>query len=337
MAENGNKIILLKLWEYLHNETDMEHPVSRIELAEKLGTQGVPCHVRTVSRGVETLIELGYEVESFMRNHERYYYMPDKGFETAELKIMMDAVHGANFITENKTKTLIDKIASLGGSHRRELMKRSMKDFNAHKHSNEGILYNVDAIETALEKKRKISFFYFYLDENRKRAFALRQNGDRKHYTVDPIALIISDDNYYLITYNEKYPNTTTNFRVDRMFQVEVVPDSEQSEEAAAMAKIVKEYTRQTFKMQPGDLTKVTLQFKRDLLGPVYDQFGENTKVRAVDDDTLSISVQLRVSKTFFGWLAQFDDRMWIVEPERVREKYRDHIEAILAGIDKQS
>ena len=120
------------------------------------------------------------------------------------------------------------------------------------------------------------------------------------------------------------------------MFQVEVVPDSEQSEEAAAMAKIVKEYTRQTFKMQPGELTKVTLQFKRNLLGPVYDHFGENTKVKVVDDDTLSITVQLRVSKTFFGWLAQFDDRMWIVEPERVREEYRDHIAAILDGIDKQ-
>ncbi len=109
MAENGNKIILLKLWEYLHNETDEDHPVSRIELAEKLGALGVPCHVRTISRGVETLIELGYEVESFMRNHERYYYMPDKGFETAELKIMMDAVHAANFINKLVTGAGYDR------------------------------------------------------------------------------------------------------------------------------------------------------------------------------------------------------------------------------------
>jgi hypothetical protein len=109
MAENGNKIILLKLWECLHNETDEDHPVSRIELAEKLGALGVPCHVRTISRGVETLIELGYEVESFMRNHERYYYMPDKGFETAELKIMMDAVHAANFINKLVTGAGYDR------------------------------------------------------------------------------------------------------------------------------------------------------------------------------------------------------------------------------------
>lgn len=329
MAENGNKIILLKLWEYLHNETDEDHPVSRIELAEKLGTQGVPCHVRTISRGVETLAELGYEIISFMKNHERYYYMPDKGFETAELKIMMDAVHGANFVTEKKTSVIIDKIARLGGSHRRELMRRSMKDFNAHKHSNEEILYNVDAIETALEKKKKISFSYYYLNEHHERVYRLH-DGELARYVVDPIALIISDDNYYLITYNDRYAGSTANYRVDRMSRVEVVKDSELSKDAAAMAKIVKEYTRQTFKMQSGDLTKVTLQFKRVLLSPVYDQFGENTKVRAVDDDTLSITVQLRVSRTFFGWLAQFDNRMWIAEPESVREAYFEHIKKIL-------
>lgn len=329
MAENGNRIILLKLWEFLHNETDEEHPISRKKLAERLGGRGVPCHVRTISRGVETLIELGYEVESFMRDHERFYYMPDKGFETAELKIMMDAVHGANFVTERKTERIIDKIASLGGSHRRELMKRSRYDFNARKHSNESILYSVDAIESALEKKKKISFNYFYLNERHERVYTQRENGDMKLYTVDPIAFVISDDNYYLIAYNERYPDSTANYRVDRMSGVEVVEGSELSAKAIAMAKIVNEYTRQTFKMQPGDLTKVTLQFKRELLGPVYDQFGEKTKVRVVDDDTLSISVRLRVSKTFFGWLAQFDSRMQIVEPEHVREKYRDHIAAI--------
>ena len=108
------------------------------------------------------------------------------------------------------------------------------------------------------------------------------------------------------------------------------MPDSEQSEEAAAMVKIVRDYTRQTFKVQTGELTKVTLQFKRELLSPVYDQFGENTKVRVVDDDILSITVQLRVSRTFFGWLAQFDDRMRIAEPESVREAYFEHIKKIL-------
>ena len=336
MAENSNKVILLKLYEYLLKETDEEHPISRLELAENMKEQGVPCHVRTISRDVELLNELGYEVMSFMRDHEKYYFIPERDFSVPELKIMMDAVHAANFVTEKKTSDIIDKIASLGGSHRKALLKRSMKDFNAHKHSNESILYNVDSIESALQRKKKISFYYFDLNEKAERVFRTRSTGERKHYTVDPIALLISDDNYYLITYNEQYPGSTANYRVDRMDQVRAIEDSEQSKEAAAMEKIVKEYTRQAFKMQGGELTKVTLQFEKGLLGPIYDQFGEKTKVKVVDGNTRSVTVRLRVSKTFFGWLAQFDTRMKIIEPENVIQRYREHLEAILTEIGKQ-
>jgi hypothetical protein len=35
--------------------------------------------------------------------------MPDKGFETAELKIMMDAVHAANFINKLVTGAGYDR------------------------------------------------------------------------------------------------------------------------------------------------------------------------------------------------------------------------------------
>ncbi len=330
MAENGNRIILLKLYEYLSRETDDEHPVSRRALAQALSAQGLPCHVRTVSRGIEALTEYGYDVISFMQDHEKYYFMPDPDFSIAELKIMMDAVCGANFVTARKTDALIDKIASLGGSHRKQLLKRSMKDFNAHKHSNESILYNVESIEAALQKRKKISFCYADLNERAERVLRTRSTGETKRYTVDPIALIVCDDNYYLITYNPRYPGSTANFRVDRMDRVEALEDAAQSKEAAEMYSMVKDYTRQSFKMQGGELTKVTLRFCRGILGPVYDQFGEKTRVRVVDENTLSVTVLLRVSKTFFGWLAQFGSEMEIAEPESVREAYMEHIRTIL-------
>jgi hypothetical protein len=197
MAENSTKIILLKLYEFLLRETDFEHPISRIDLAERLREQGVPCHVRTISRDIAALNEFGYEVGSFMRDHERYYYVPERDFSIPELKIMMDAIHAANFVTEKKTEDLTNRIAALGGSHSKALLKRNSKDFNSRKHSNETILYSVDSIEAALQKKKKVSFCYFDLDEKAKRVYRTRENGERKRYIVDPIALVLNDDNYY--------------------------------------------------------------------------------------------------------------------------------------------
>ena len=40
MSENSTKIKLLKLYEILRSETDEEHPISRVELAERVHQQG---------------------------------------------------------------------------------------------------------------------------------------------------------------------------------------------------------------------------------------------------------------------------------------------------------
>ena len=152
-----------------------------------------------------------------------------------------------------KRTELIEKIAMLGGSHRKELLKRNMAYFNSRKHSNECILYTVDSIEAAIREKKRIAFNYFDLDEKKQRVFRPDETGEKKRYEVEPIALILNEDNYYLMAYSDHHPESTANYRVDRMDQVEVLEDSQISPEALAKLKTVRRYTAQTFKMFNGD------------------------------------------------------------------------------------
>lgn len=329
MSENSTKIKLLKLYEILRSETDEEHPISRIELSKRVHEQGVPCHVRTISRDIATLNKFGYEVVSFRKDRERYYYLPECDFSIPELKIMIDAVQAANFVTEKKTAELIEKIAMLGGSHRKELLKRNMAYFNSRKHSNECILYNVDGIEAAIRRKKRIAFNYFDLNEKKQRVYRPDEAGEKKRYEVEPIALILNEDNYYLMAYSDRHPDSTANYRLDRMDRVEVLEDSMLSPEAEAKLNTVARYTTQAFKMYNGELAYVKLQFDRSLIGPVIDKFGENIMMRKDDMNNCTAKVLIQVAPTFFGWLAQFGDRMRIAEPESVIKKYRDHVNSI--------
>ncbi len=110
MAENSTKIKLLKLYELLQKDTDEDRPLSRTELCKRLNEQGVNCHVRTIDRDVEALTKFGFEIMTFKKDHERFYFVPEREFSIPELKILMDAVQAASFVTEKKTKDLIDKI-----------------------------------------------------------------------------------------------------------------------------------------------------------------------------------------------------------------------------------
>ena len=75
MAENMQKIKLLKLYEFLRKETDEDHPISRVELCKKLNEMGISSNVRTLSLDIETLTSNGYEVMSFLRDKEKFYYI----------------------------------------------------------------------------------------------------------------------------------------------------------------------------------------------------------------------------------------------------------------------
>ena len=73
MAENMQKIKLLKLYELLRRETDESNPISRIELCKKLNGMGISSNVRTLSRDIRVLVENGYEIMSFLRDKEKFY------------------------------------------------------------------------------------------------------------------------------------------------------------------------------------------------------------------------------------------------------------------------
>lgn len=101
--DNHRKIKILKLLEILRRKTDKQHPMTTNQLITELGTMEIPCERRTLSQDIATLNEAGYEVMSTMVGHEKGYYVADRRFSIPELKIILDAIHAAAFITEKKS------------------------------------------------------------------------------------------------------------------------------------------------------------------------------------------------------------------------------------------
>lgn len=313
---NYRKVKLLKLLELLRQSTDEQHPLSTNQICARLGEMGIPCDRRTLSQDVDVLNSLGYEIMSRMEGHEKIYYVEDRNFSIPELKILIDAVQAAAFITDKKSEELIQKIAALGGTHRAEILTRNRVCFNQRKHSNESIYYNVDTIETALLKQKKILFRYYDLGPDGEKRY--RRGGHR--YVLEPVTLVLCEDNYYILCYSARHKGTA-NYRVDRMEAVTVLED-DCSPEALALRENVDDYTEQTFKMFAGPKVNVTLEFSAALIGPVYDKFGEDTKITPAENDRYTARVQIQKSPTFWGWLFQFAGDMKILKPKSLVEEY---------------
>lgn len=322
MATSGTlKMKMLALWEILRQESDAARPLSTNDLCRKLRERGISCERKSIATDIELLRAHGFEVKSEKIGRERVYYMVDRTFDAAELKIIIDALQAASFVTEKQTAELTEKIAALGGSHRANILKGSLVHFNTRKHTNESTLYSVNELEEALLRKCQASFYYFDLNENHERVYRKEQ----KLYVVDPAALIFHEDNYYLMCYSTKYQRPTV-YRVDRMENVNVV-EHPVSLEARLSEEQIAAFVEQTFKMFSGDPAEVTLRFADDKIGTVYDKFGEDTEIRRIDEDTCEARVAVQISPTFWGWLFQFNGEMQIIDPPELIDTYRSMLD----------
>lgn len=321
---NCQKIKLLKIMEILRQETDEDHPMKTYAICERLVSMGISCDRRTLHLDMKVLNEQGFEIMSELIDHEKAYYIADRSFSVPEIKILMDAVQAASFITDKKTKELVDKIADLGGSKRAAIMKSNIVNFNTRKHQNEMIYYVVDTLTQAIQTNKKAIFYYYDLDENGNKKY----RRDKHHYLSEPVALVFYEDNYYLISY---YPEKqcTVNYRLDRMENVEIL-DEDISEKAKELRGSVAGYTESVFKMYRGEPTDVTLQFNEALMGVVYDKFGEDTKMLRINGTTIVAAVKAQISPTFWGWIFQFGGKMTINAPEELKDEYTKQAEALL-------
>jgi predicted DNA-binding transcriptional regulator YafY len=318
--EKANKVKLIKIWEILSQETDENHPISTPELLAKLAEMGIECDRRTLYADIKALNACGYEILC-LRSSSNEYYVEDRAFSLPELRIMIDAVQAASFITTKKTGEFVDKIASLAGSRRGELLKKNVVAFNTKKTDNEKIYYNVDTINAAIAQKKKVRFVYF--DFNAKRERVYRKSG--KFYYINAFSTIMDNGNYYLVGYDD-FHRSMLHFRVDRMEQV-TVSRHLANEFPELKAFDIQQHKKALFGMYAGEEKEVSLRADKSLIDVVFDFFGSDTNVFEVDENTIGCNVNVQLSPQFFGWCCSFGDKLKIDSPDFVVEEFKKYLE----------
>lgn len=324
--DGGQKMKLHVLYELLSKHTDENNPISTKALRALLKEQGIIVSGRALFQDVLLLNEYNYEVNYF-RKRSYHYFIADRIFDIPELKVLIDAVNAANFIPEDKTLTLVEKIASLAGIHRAELLKKNIICFDTNKRNNRQIFYIIDTLETAIEEGKKASFLYFDFDMHKRRIY--RKDGQR--YTVNPLALIFTNDKYYLVCYSDKYRNIT-NYRVDRMEKVEVEKELVTPVKEFENFNIHK-YKQEAFSMHSGELCEVDLLVDAGLIDAILDRFGEDTLIFPAENNKFRVRVPVRLSPMFYGWCLMSQGKISIESPAEVMMELYKYKKAITEGL----
>lgn len=215
IKSNGTKLRILYLYQHLVRHTDADHTLSTAELMKILREEyAVKVSRNTISDDLAMLHDCGLNIEHYESTQNKYYY-DGQTFDLAELKVLVDAISASKFITQRKCDELITKLLTLTTVDNARKLRRHIYVENRVKPDNQNGYYVVDAINEAIDTRRKISFFYTDFDMNKQRCTA----NEGRPYTVSPYTLIWDGDCYYTRGFCDERQEMR-NFRVDRIYEI---------------------------------------------------------------------------------------------------------------------
>ena len=318
------RLRVLYMYQILLQYTDAEHPLTTNQIRDLMEKKyGITMHRTTVPGDIEVLKAAGFDIVGH-RYRQNKYYLENRQFELPELKILIDAVESSRFITERKSRRLVEKLVALTNEKNAGELKRNLYTSGRVRSANEKGYYIVDAINTAINEGKRISFFYTDFDAKKKQI--LRNDGNA--YEISPFTLIWNGDFYYLVGYDHARESVRT-YRVDRILaQPEIL-----SEDALPVPDDfdVTRYTREVFRMYANqESEEVTLICKNEVMKGIIDQFGPDVKVKKADKDHFRTKVMVCVSPTFYGWVFTWGGDVKIKGPENVLAGYREMLREAL-------
>lgn len=318
------KLKLLYLAKYLEEETDQEHPAGMPELLAYLTANGISAERKSVYDDLRLLESFGMDVET-VKGRQFGYYLGERTFQLPEVKLLVDAVQAAPFLTQKKSMELIGKLEQLTSRPMARQLRRQVYVLGRPRTTNETLYYAVDGIHTAISRDRQVSFRYFDWTAEGQRAF--RRDGAA--YVTDPVALCV-DRYYYLVAY-DALRQDYRHYRVDRMMDLTVL-DSPRSPLPRDFD--LGRYVRKIFDMYGGASVTVRLRLHRSLINPAMDRFGSDAHIRPDGPDHVALTAPVEAGPTFYGWLLQFGDKAELLSPADVRRDFADYCRRVLARYD---
>lgn len=320
--DSEQKIKLLILYDILCRLTDETHALNADELIDELATYNIKASRRVLPADIALLNQYGYEVMSYKKKFY-YYYVVNRHFDSAEISMLADVVKASKLSSGQKV-SLINKLSKMVGDYQAEKsLSKHIINCDTPKRTNSHIIYSIDAIDRALSERKKVSFLYYSLDAKKNKVY--RKDG--KRYFVNPLVMVWNKDNYYLISYYDNHEGTVT-YRIDRMESVQV-EETDLVEKAEFANFDIENYRSQVFSMFGGELRHVDLQFVPEMLGDIYDKFGEDVKVQENAEGMYIVRVPIQISPNFFSWVVGSRGKVRILRPCEVCDQFDEFVQQI--------
>ena len=340
--EVGKKIIIVYILQILQKYSDAEHPMSQLQIAEKLAKDhGLQVDRATVKRNLEELVDAGVSIQykEVIRFHtnkktgERaettiytdLYY--EHEFTEPELLMLIDGILFSRSVPYKQRRQLIDKLGSLSSVYFNRRLGR-VRCLSPDAPQNPELFHIIDILDEAITRKKQVEITYNQYGTDLKLHPGTNEDGTVKRQILNPYQMVASEGRYYLICNNDHY-DTAANYRIDRMTNIVLLENSK----VKPMSKVkelekglnLSDYVFQNLNMFSGEIVDAEFIIQRKFISLVIDCFGKHVSFHEQEDGT--VCCRMKVSQPAMKiWAVEHANIVRVISPEPLVEEIREEI-----------
>lgn len=318
---------LLCLAELLRTLTDRDHPLSNAQIraimVAKYPDAAAPAE-NTLNADIRALRDagcLGLEIHTGSRGT----WCENSRLSAEDVRLLLNAVQSSRLLTHEQSAQLQEGLFGLVSRFQEEDMASEVFVDQRPRKASPEVFDTCTTIARAIRLGKKLEFGYAYSDYDGEPVLLEGDSGSTLRVET-PIALLFSENRYYLESYSDpawRHGIKLMHSRVDRMRNVRISEQDACSNRDVYNAKrSVQRRMREGFEMLQGPSRTLFLRVRADKTNEMFDRFGFGLafgqfvgELGAVDTTAITC-VKVAAQGTFFRWLSGCGGGVCIVKPK---------------------
>jgi len=276
---------------------------------------------RTIYSALDTLQEFGYEISRYEEN-KIGYFLAERKFTQAELKLLIDAIFSCQYISPKQTEELLTKLRSFLSINERKNFSYTNIVVSDKKSPNSEVFLNIEILDEAISKNKKVSFTYMDYDYDKK-----LKPRRTELYIANPYMMVCDSSNYYLVAITNRHADIGY-YRIDMMKNIKILKDNIDVSKKDARLDTVKKVVY-AFSGEP---EQIHLHCDKIALRYVIERFGKDVIIQKNKDDSFEALFKAAPAGLVY-WALQNLSSVEVVAPKSLRKQVMDAIKNNKYGV----
>lgn len=359
----GNRLNLLAMIKVLTSYSSKEKPMTTTEIKKRLEEVGLSLDPHTITRtlsGATLSLEASPSLSQFLnlklhiveangneiidleesKKVKRYFYI-ESALKPAEIKMLTDAIEVYNYISQDETIGILQKLNELQIPEMRSKYHQLGRNSRAPKIDSLPIsndyevdfFEHIDILEQAIREKHKVSIVYG--THNIKKELHPLPKYPK---VISPYQIMWANGYYYLVALIKNKPFS---FRIDRVLKVtdyineegkfepcDRLPDTLRNQIIIGHDTFSPQlYQNTAVIMYSGIPERITIECQENMINTLLDSFGLDINIQKSSRKEGWITVRFcAATKGVALWLTQYCASSYAVSPKHLVQEVKDNL-----------